>query len=283
MGPKEVAFVVTSLTLITISFFLLWIPIEYIKSKPLGQESVMDKPTLLLLNSLKVITIVGHLYFGSWQFELKFNEQLAMVLMWPLFNLAELLVFVVLFFSFVHQLVTEWPQLLEMNMDKCIAIFAGASFTCIVIEDCCFHALGMYPPAFYVLTGKAVVANPHIFLSRTVLFILVVIIVTVIRCRGCWLTMKSQERGRDNKVIRDKATIYIFITLLPFVMAKSYLWPDSFAIFYLAMVNATVCFPTVVILCNDKMLERSIRKLKYFLTSVSWPRLTSNQVHSLIA
>ena len=124
---------------------------------------------------------------------------------------------IVLMFSCVHQLVTSWPKQLEMNRRICLSI---VQWYLLRNHGLMFARAGNWHlPAFNVLTDKAVVANPHIFLSRTtVLFILVIIIMTVIGCRGSWLTLKSHECGRQyNKVNWDN----IFFTLWPWLLLKT--------------------------------------------------------------
>ena len=193
------------ISMVLLSFGLIGIILKYLDSKPPGQESPVDKPTVLFLQALKSIAVAGQTFSIIKVLFAKIEDLPAMVLMWPLYSVQDLLFFAAFYVSATYHLLVIRPDLMEMNAGLATNIYVGVVTSYIAVTDGLFHYFGIYPPLFFILTGKPGPDSSKLFMMRRIGFCVCTVFILTLKLWGWWLNRKSRECGKPNSVLSDKA------------------------------------------------------------------------------
>ena len=256
-----------SICLIVVSFWLIGIISDYLMSKPPGQVSPVDKPTILFLQSLKLLAVLGQLFLALKELFWKVNEIPAKILMWPFYNSVDVVIFSSVYVAIIHHTLLIKPEMMGMNEDLATLVFVGYVTAFVLITDGCFHYYGIYPPSYYMMTNQPGADSNKLFMLRRILFASSVVIILTLKMWGWWLNRNSSERGKSNTVLSDKAILALLGKIAIIILVRLVCGMEESIIVHIGIFTITVLFPLAIICFNDKIRGRVVRKLKHLVKS----------------
>ena len=239
--------------------------VDYIKTKPLGQQTSVDSLNIAFLRLLQVINIIFLIFIVILDCTKDSGDILAKIMMWPFFNSMDFFFVFLNYITIIHQIIIVFPHLIEYDFTKLFKVLVILTIACVVAIDVFCHLKGMFPPTYYTIRQLPVEnTRSPIIIIREVTIFSSVFVQFLVRAWFCCLNIQDGEAG--SKVIGDKSMIAVILLIASSVVAvRVYGWHGK-----PMRVAATIVlniWPHFIAMTNKQLKTFTLRRITSWKTT----------------
>ena len=275
MRPDFSPWTLVPLTLSYIMFeIMMYLIFGYLRSKPLGMQSLMDVVNKILLTNGRFFAFIVFVVIMCTQIFSDTGHIIAVLTSWPIYYLGGCVTLSMTLNAILQYKLTTEPSLLlgfKKLPDSTTKLIMGMTISAIMLIIILILMIaGIRSPAYYVLRSQK---GSHLIYPKAIqLSQCIVCLVTVISIRLKLWNLKRQNPGTrstktksshlmSNQVLAIMASIFSLYYILPLT--------TDVTMGYISM-SLIWTFPAAVVLSNEKIRKFSWRKLSNLKNWCIW-------------
>lgn len=186
---------------------------NYLSTKPLGQESLMDIPNKLLFRLLQANAIMWAFLVISRRYIVDTGDVLAKIWMWPAYDLATLEILSLGLNPIIQIILVKNPSMVLPISDKTVyRLLVGISFMAFGAMNLICHLCRCWPPSYYSVRGM----SPQFPLFQQIrdgFFVLEAVVCFAIR-----IFLKTKNSGptsqRSTQILSNRVILFILVAMV---------------------------------------------------------------------